>query len=355
MSGDDYAAFMGMWLAEGCVMGPKYDHRVIVSQTPKGKGYEQYKTVLSRIQGRDVGSKPNGWNIYSKSLALYLKPFGKSHDKYLPREVLDLSQRQLAIFWEFYWLGDGTMSRDQATVATASRLMADGLQEVLQKIGYSASATLGKDEIYHLGVRKTDYPEYNVSEEQYSGHVYCVTVPNGVVYVRRNGHPIWSGNSPAYQQYLWGVPRSEYLAIMTDADLETMAADLADAGIDDDVEPVQEYKADQLLYLPRLPRINSPYGFGPVEQALIPLTLGMLRQNYLLDFYGEGSIPGTFVIAGTQYVTPAQQRQLQDTLNAIAGDTAWKHRIIVLPPGSKSDPQKNMDGQFQLDQVIAEQ
>jgi hypothetical protein len=161
--------------------------------------------------------------------------------------------------------------------------------------------------------------------------------------------------APAYQQYLWGVPRSEYQAIMTDADLETMKEDLAAAGVKEDLEPVKEYRGDQLLYMPRLPRINSPYGFGPVEQALIPFTLGMLRQNYLLDFYGEGSIPGTFVIAGTQYVTPAQQRQLQDTLNAIAGDQAWKHRIIVLPPGSSSEPQKNMDGQWQIDQMIAEQ
>jgi len=39
MSGDDYAAFMGMWLSEGCVLGPEYDDRVVVSQTPAGKGY----------------------------------------------------------------------------------------------------------------------------------------------------------------------------------------------------------------------------------------------------------------------------------------------------------------------------
>jgi hypothetical protein len=163
------------------------------------------------------------------------------------------------------------------------------------------------------------------------------------------------GGLPAYQQFLYGVPRSEYTAIMSGEDLDEMAADLADAGIDDGTEPVHEYRGDQLLYLPRLPRISSPYGFSPVEQALVPITLGMMRQNYLIDYYQEGSIPGQFVIAGDQYVTPAQQRQLQDTLNAIAGDTAWKHRIIVLPPGSKSEAQKNMDGQFQLDQVIAEQ
>jgi hypothetical protein len=351
MSGDDYAAFMGMWLSEGCVMGPEYDHRVIVSQTPAGKGYK----VLSGILGRDVGPKTQGWIIFRKSLALYLKQFGKSHDKFLPRAILDLSQRQLRIFWEFYWLGDGTTAWKQRTVATASRLMADGLQEVLQKIGFSASATLGKDGVYHLGVRQTTYPEYNVSDEPYSGRVYCVTVPNGVVYVRRNGHPVWSGNCPAYQQYLWGVPRSEYTMLMSDADLEEMAAEKKEAGLDDDMEPEQEYRADQLLYLPRLATADSPYGFGLIEQSLVPITLGMLRQNYLLDFYGQGTIPGTYVIAGDAYVTPAQQRQLQDTLNAIAGDQAWKHRVIVLPPGSKTDPQKNMDGQWQVDQMISEQ
>ena len=161
--------------------------------------------------------------------------------------------------------------------------------------------------------------------------------------------------APAYQQYLYGVPRSEYIAIMNDDDLDEMEDNLRDAGVDENVVPEKEYRGDQLLYLPRLPRINSPYGYSMVEQALIPITLGMLRQNYLIDYYGEGSIPGTFVIAGSQYVTPAQQRQLQDTLNAIAGDTAWKHRIIVLPPESKSEPQKNMDGQWQMDQMVAEQ
>jgi hypothetical protein len=161
--------------------------------------------------------------------------------------------------------------------------------------------------------------------------------------------------SPAYQQYLWGVPRAEMNAVMTGADLDEMADDLREVGIKGNIDPEQEYRADQLLYIPRIRRAHSPYGFGPVEQALIPITLGMSRQSYLLDFYQEGTIPGVFVVAGDQYVTPAQQRQLQDTLNAIAGDAAWKHRVIVLPPGSKADPQKNMDGQWQADQMVSEQ
>jgi len=50
--------------------------------------------------------------------------------------------------------------------------------------------------------------------------------------------------APAYQQYLWGVPRSELQAILTDADLDMMKQDLQSAGVDDDIEPYQEYRAD---------------------------------------------------------------------------------------------------------------
>ncbi|WP_369015917.1 FAD-dependent thymidylate synthase [Actinocrinis puniceicyclus] len=35
-----------------------------------------------------------------------------------------------------------------------------------------------------------------VALEQYSGTIHCVTVPNGTLYVRRDGKPSWCGNSP---------------------------------------------------------------------------------------------------------------------------------------------------------------
>lgn len=34
----------------------------------------------------------------------------------------------------------------------------------------------------------------------YTGMVYCCTVPSGVIYVRRNGKPVWTGNSRAAQK-----------------------------------------------------------------------------------------------------------------------------------------------------------
>jgi replicative DNA helicase Mcm len=29
----------------------------------------------------------------------------------------------------------------------------------------------------------------------YTGKVYCCSVPSGILYVRRNGIPVWCGNS----------------------------------------------------------------------------------------------------------------------------------------------------------------
>lgn len=161
----------------------------------------------------------------------------------------------------------------------------------------------------------------------------------------------------AYQQYLWGVPRTDLMAVIAGDDVAAMEAEAAAAGRDPDEAgiPDEEYRADQLLYLPRLRRSWTPYGFGAIEQAILPISIGLNRQSYLLDYYSEGTIPGVYVIAGDQYVTPAQQRQLQDTLNALAGDVAWKHRVIVLPPGSKTDPQKDLSFQRDVDQTVIEQ
>ena len=137
--------------------------------------------------------------------------------------------------------------------------------------------------------------------------------------------------SPAYQQYLWGVPRTDMMDIILQADIEEMD------------EPVAEYKADQLLYLPYTRRSWTPYGFPGIERAIVPVITGLKRQQFQLDFFSEGTIPGQFVIPGEDISTPAQIRQLQDTLNAIAGDQAYKHKIIVLPRGSSTQPQKPID------------
>ena len=148
----------------------------------------------------------------------------------------------------------------------------------------------------------------------------------------------------AYQQYIWGVPRVDLTSVMLGVDIEGLEQGL-----------VQEYRSDQLLYLRQKPRNWTPYGFSPVEEALLPIMIGLARQQYQWDYFQDGSIPGQFVVPGPDIATPTQIKQLQDALNAMAGDVGAKHRIIVLPPGSKADPQKPPPLADQFDEWVISQ
>lgn len=147
--------------------------------------------------------------------------------------------------------------------------------------------------------------------------------------------------NPAYQQYEYGVPRVDLMTLLVE--------ETADDGL------IAEYRGDQLMYLPYTARTWTPYGQAPIERAIIPVMAGLNRQQYQLNFFQEGSIPGLFVSPGDTNMTPQQIRELQDALNALAGDQAWKHKIIVLPGGSKVDPQKPASLADQFDEIIMTQ
>ena len=147
--------------------------------------------------------------------------------------------------------------------------------------------------------------------------------------------------APAYQQFLYGVPRSDYQTVISGADID----DYGLAGAE-----VNQFRADTMLYLPLVPRRESPYGFPPIEQALLPIISGLQKQEFQLQYFTEGTIPAVYVSPGDPNMTPTQIKELQDALNGIAGDPAYHLKVIVLPPGSKVDPQRPVDlsGQFRL-------
>lgn len=154
--------------------------------------------------------------------------------------------------------------------------------------------------------------------------------------------------SPAYQQYLYGVPRCDLMTLVTGRDL--------DMGYLTGSE-YNKFRADQLLYLPMVPKRWTPYGFPPIERALVPVMSGLQKQGYQLDFFREGTVPAVYISPGgvNSDLTPNQIRELQDALNAVAGDPAWKHKIIVLPAESKVMPQKPTEIADQFDEIVMNQ
>jgi 8-oxo-dGTP pyrophosphatase MutT (NUDIX family) len=152
--------------------------------------------------------------------------------------------------------------------------------------------------------------------------------------------------APAYQQYLYGVPRSDYMTIATGKDIE----DYGLAGAE-----VNEFRSDVMLYAPTVTRRETPYGFPAVERALLPIISGLQKQEFQLDFFTEGSVPAVYISPGDTNITPTQISELQSALNALAGDPAYHLKVVVLPPGSKVEPQRPVDLSDSFDYLVMNQ
>ena len=158
------------------------------------------------------------------------------------------------------------------------------------------------------------------------------------------GHP--APPAPAYQQFLYGVPRSDYQTMMRGEDIDEEM--LWGAKYND-------FTADIMMYDPYWPRRESPYGQPPVEKALLPIISGLQLQEYQLDYFTEGSVPAVYISPGDNNITPVQVQELQTALNGIAGDKAFHMKVVVLPPGSKVDPQRPVDLSSGFDELVMEQ
>ena len=221
-----WMAFLGLWLAEGHVGGSKGGareagapyrrgavHKIGISQLPGSRYFGEIQELLDSLPFNWT-QHGHDWICQDKRLHTYLAPLGNSHTKYIPEDVKDLSPELLEILWAWACKGDGHHYLGKFWhMLTASTQLADDWQEVLQKCGRDASVSLRKpaDGGVIRGrqvtgcrptwiVRERSSPLRTAHGEvvQYEGMVYCVTVPNGVIYVRRNGRPAWVGNCAAY-------------------------------------------------------------------------------------------------------------------------------------------------------------
>ncbi|HKS27241.1 MAG TPA: NAD-dependent epimerase/dehydratase family protein [Pyrinomonadaceae bacterium] len=205
---DDWLEFLGYYISEGCVHvrrrsrvvgGRDYDvadYNVLIAQeNPAGRA--KIAACLSRLGFKFFQSDDHQFRICSKQLAAILGPLGKSGDKFIPREFLQLSRRQSLILFKALILGDGSRRGNCYAYYSKSKRLADDVQELAMRCGYAAtvvSHAVGRD-LYRVNIRPP--VEANlVSPERvpYAGKVYCVNVKNHVICVRRNGRAAFCGN-----------------------------------------------------------------------------------------------------------------------------------------------------------------
>ena len=155
--------------------------------------------------------------------------------------------------------------------------------------------------------------------------------------------------APAWSQFLYGVPRSDYARRCSVAVTWKKPVSPRRSG--------GPFTRDQMMYRPMVRRRWTPYGQPPVERALVPIMTGLQKQGYQLDYVREGNVPAVFISPGDTSMTPTQIRELQgiSRVSALAGDPAWHHKIIVLPPGSKTMPQKDAQLADAFDNIVMTQ
>lgn len=123
--------------------------------------------------------------------------------------------------------------------------------------------------------------------------------------------------NPAFQQILYGFPRSEFTAG------------------NENEEADGEFTSDELIYLPRNRRTFSVYGFSPVERSLPLADLYLRRQQWLRAEYTDGVLPEMIVMADADFGNnPELLRAYENILNDdLAGQTAQRVRARLFPAG----------------------
>ena len=188
-----FARFLGRYLAEGSL---HRDDIVLTEDRDSGRG-----GLTEAV--RDLGLTPSRRRGEVRITSVALRDFladslDRSHQKTIPAVVHDWGRETLR---EFLTAFAGGLA--ETVIRTGSRAMADDLQVLAIKAGWSANIRTESRDANLVSLDPGDArPVVNHgstkphdSRVPYRGRVYCVKVPNGLLFVRRNGKPVVSGNT----------------------------------------------------------------------------------------------------------------------------------------------------------------
>lgn len=160
-----------------------------------------------------LASMPIGWCAMDqdfscgyKALWYYLFPFGHSYTKYVPEWIKELPLGKLQLFFEWLKKTDGTeYSDERGEYSTCSKRFAEDVVYILIRLGYAVKVgevqavcqgVYSGATSYRIHFKRNAYGNIQTVESvQYDGFVYCPSVPNGTICLRRNGKVYWTGNS----------------------------------------------------------------------------------------------------------------------------------------------------------------
>ena len=219
----DYASLMGWFISEGHTLDR--DKEFGISQT-KEHHRKTIKDLLIRC-GFKFRESSTGFQVSSPKWWNYFKQFGKSRDKFIPRELM--SSLFLKDFFKALMDGDGHWTSSKSGIYyTTSEQLANDVMEVCVRLGYSVRLSKrqreGRDGFNyevrfsdkkttelntgnHLYRVATENSKVNCNKSYFEGFVYCLTVPETeTFFVRQNGYVWLSGNTWVKKMFIDPAP-----------------------------------------------------------------------------------------------------------------------------------------------------
>lgn len=220
---DAWLNFLGLWITEGCYYD-KITRRLKININKK-RVQNMLDDVISKLNFKYYYDKSTSQYIFQDKYVMdYISTLNPcSVDKHLPDWVWKLNKRQANILMSSMLCGDGGKDGDNTTdyFYTSSTKLADDFQRLALHSGFSANKMLkrAKGEALTINgvetIRTADawtitvvrskmnnHPLANGTSKSkieelidYNGKVYCCEVSSNIIYIRRNGVSLWSGNS----------------------------------------------------------------------------------------------------------------------------------------------------------------
>jgi len=224
-----FMKLLGAFLSEGYCLKNKHGQGqgIAICQTKPG-GRKIFETELMpelTAAGLHCRIKSDRYVISSKALYIYFKRFGYCNEKYIPARLFNYSPRLLQHLFQWLNWGDSYSKGSRIEYYTSSQRLADDYQRLCLHLGKAANIsktdraawkaikghTYYCNDYYRVSVinnkltpsvnyAKVFRPDRTTKQEEtwienYDRAVYCLSVPGEVFYVRRNGKPVWTGNS----------------------------------------------------------------------------------------------------------------------------------------------------------------
>lgn len=170
----------------------------------------KHSTYLKKDKGRKFLDPRTGKEYQTKgdALAFYItikdsKPIVSIiREKRLPKWAFSLSKRQVEILLEAMCLGDGSIrkdgNRDNMTYYSADEYLLDQIQMLCAMNNLRSKINTVKQ---YIMISRTPYlrcfqkVDMSITNEKYSGKVWCVSVKNKTLVVRNKGRVLITGNT----------------------------------------------------------------------------------------------------------------------------------------------------------------